>query len=139
MAMRTVSAIQRTFATIKPHAVKEGKTGAIIDLIEQNGFTIAEMRQLTMTKAQAEKMYQEHSGKDFFPGLIVDITSGPIVAFCLEKENAIANWRQMIGATNPADAAEGTLRKLFGKSRRENAAHGSDSVESATMEIGIFF
>jgi len=131
--------IERTFAIIKPHAVAEGNSGAIIDRIEQEGFSIVDKKEIHMSQEQAEKLYAVHEGKPFFESLLKNITASPCIVMVLEKENAIADWRSLMGATNPAKAEEGTLRKKFGTSLDTNATHGSDAPETARTEIGIFF
>ncbi len=131
--------IQRTFGLIKPDAVAAGHTGAIISRIEQEGFKIVGMKKMKISRAQAEVFYGVHKARPFYEELVSFITSGPVVALALEKENAIQAWRDLMGATNPAQAAEGTLRKLFAKSIGENAVHGSDPAETAPFEIVLFF
>lgn len=129
---------QRTFAMIKPTAVADGHTNAIIKRINDEGFIILDRKEITITQQYAEELYEIHRDKSFFAEMIDYITSAPVVIMVLEKENAIQSWRDVMGATNPADAAEGTLRKLYGLSIGENATHGSDSVGNAKTEIGIF-
>jgi nucleoside-diphosphate kinase len=129
----------RTFAIIKPDAVKAGNTGPIIRMIEQNGFTILRMEKRTIDKKTAEKFYAVHKARPFFGELIDFITSGPVVVMAVEKDNAISAWRDLMGATNPKDAAEGTVRKLYGVSIGCNAVHGSDAPETAQYELDIFF
>lgn len=131
--------MERTFAIIKPGAVALGHTGKIIDMIEQAGFTIACMEKINMTQEQAENLYQEHKERPFFGEMVETMTASPIVIMILEKENAVAAWRDLMGATNPADAAEGTVRALYGESIGSNAVHGSDSLESSARERSIFF
>jgi len=131
--------IQRTFGLIKPDAVAAGHTGAIISRIEKEGFKIVGMKKMRISRAQAEVFYGVHKARPFYEELVSFITSGPVVALALEKENAIQAWRDLMGATNPAVAAEGTLRKLFAKSIGENAVHGSDPAETAPFEIVLFF
>lgn len=133
------STVERTFAIIKPDAVQAKNSGKIIDIIENNGFTIARMEKIKMSKEKAQKFYGVHKTKPFFNDLVNFITSGPIVVMALEKENAIKSWRDLMGATNPAQAAEGTLRKKFGTSIGTNATHGSDAPETAQEELAIFF
>ncbi len=128
-----------TFAIIKVDAVSKGFTGKIIDRLLTEGFTIRAMKQTRLMRAEAEEFYGVHRGKDFFEGLIDFTISGNIVALALEKENAIADWRTLIGATDPQKAAEGTLRKLYGTGGSANAVHGSDSEENAQKEIAFFF
>jgi nucleoside-diphosphate kinase len=130
---------QVTLAIIKPDAVAAKNTGKIIDLIEHNGFEILGLGKIHLIKEQAEAFYAVHAQRGFFPELVEFMTSGPIVVLALEKENAVADWRKLMGETDPAKAAAGTVRKLFGKSIGENATHGSDSVENAVDEIEFFF
>lgn len=131
--------LEKTFAIIKPDAVKHGDTGKIIDVIEQNNFTILRMEKLELDRDKAEVFYDIHRERPFFGELVEFMTSGPIVVMALAKENAVAAWRDLMGATNPAQAAPGTIRKLFGTSIGNNATHGSDSLENAQREIGLFF
>lgn len=128
-----------TFAMIKPDAVEANNTGPIIKIIEDNGFNIIGMYKTPLTKEIAEKFYAVHKDKPFFDELIEYISSGPVVIMAIEKANAIADWRKLMGATNPAEAEEGTIRKQFGTSIGENAVHGSDSPESAHQELTLFF
>lgn len=132
-------ALERTYAMVKPDGVKRGLTGEIIRRIEQKGFRIVGLKQLVISRETAEKHYGEHRDKPFFDGLVSFITSGPVVAMVLEGENAILEWRKMMGATNPKDAAPGTIRGDFATILDENVAHGSDAPETAEREIGIFF
>lgn len=131
--------MERTFAMIKPDAVKKELTGKIIDMIENNGFNILRMQKLRMAKDQAEQFYGVHKDRPFFGELVEFITSGPVVVLALEKENAIKAWRDLMGATNPAEANEGTIRKLYAASIGENAVHGSDAPETAQEELKFFF
>ena len=128
-----------TFGIIKPDAVRSGKQGAIIQKISDAGFTIRGMKLIHQTHRQAEGFYAVHAERPFFGELTEFISSGPCVVLALEKENAVKAWRDLMGATNPAEAAEGTLRKEFAASIGENAVHGSDSDENAAIEIGYFF
>lgn len=128
-----------TFGIIKPDAVKAGKQGAIIQKILDNGFKIRGMKLIHQTKKQAEGFYAVHAERPFFGELTEFMSSGPCVVLALEKENAVPAWRELMGATNPAEAAEGTLRKEFATSIGENAVHGSDSEENAAIEIAYFF
>lgn len=132
-------ALERTYAMIKPDGVKRGLVGEVISRIEAKGFRIVALKQMRIPTATAEKHYGEHAGKPFFAGLVSFITSGPVVAMVLEGENAIAEWRKMMGATNPKDAALGTIRGDLATTIDENVAHGSDSPATAEREIGIFF
>jgi nucleoside-diphosphate kinase len=131
--------MERTFAIIKPDAVKAGVVGRILARIESEGFRIVAMRMQHLTKGEAEGFYAVHASKPFFNALTDFMSSGPCVLLCLEADNAIARWRELMGATNPADAAEGTLRKEFGASIDNNATHGSDAPETAAFELGYFF
>ena len=124
---------------IKPDGVKRGLTGELIGRIEQKGFRIVGLKQMVISRETAESHYGEHKGKPFFDGLVNFITSGPVVAMVLEGENAILEWRKMMGATNPKDAAPGTVRGDLATTLDENVAHGSDAPETAEREIGIFF
>jgi nucleoside-diphosphate kinase len=128
-----------TFGIIKPDAVKKGHQGKIIDRILGDGFKIRGMKLIHQSKKQAEGFYAVHRGKGFFEELTEFMSSAPCVVLALEKENAVKAWRDLMGATNPAEAAEGTLRKEFAGSIGENAVHGSDSDENAAIEIGYFF
>jgi nucleoside-diphosphate kinase len=128
-----------TFGIIKPDAVKKGHQGKIIDKILDDGFKIRGMKLIHQSKKQAEGFYAVHRGKGFFEELTEFMSSAPCVVLALEKENAVKAWRDLMGATNPAEAAEGTLRKEFAGSIGENAVHGSDSDENARIEIGYFF
>ena len=129
----------RTFTMIKPEAVENGNIGAILERINAAGFRIVAMKKTQMTKNDAETFYAVHSERPFFGELVAFMTRGPIVAAILEKENAVEDFRTLIGATNPADAAEGTIRKLYATSMGENAVHGSDSNENAEIEGNFHF
>ena len=131
--------MQRTFAIIKPDAVGRNLTGRIIARIEEQGFRIIALKRLRLSQAQAEGFYAVHRGKPFFASLAAYMTSGPCVAMVLEKENAIADWRKLMGATNPANAEPGTIRKDFAESLERNSVHGSDAPETAAYEIPYFF
>jgi nucleoside-diphosphate kinase len=131
--------LQRTLSIIKPDAMEAGKAGAIIARLQEEGFAIQAMRQLQLTRQQAEGFYQVHRGKGFFEELVTFMSRGPIVVMALEAENAIEKYRSVIGATDPAKAAPGTVRKLYGTDVGENAVHGSDAPETAAVEIGYFF
>ena len=130
-------ATNRTFAMLKPDSVEKGFTGAILEKINAAGFRILALKQTQMTKNDAEVFYEIHKERPFFNDLVKYMTRGPIVAAILEKENAVEDFRALIGATNPAEAAEGTIRKSFATSISENAVHGSDSDDNALIE-GIF-
>jgi len=131
--------MEKTLGFIKPDAVERKLHGKIIDRILQEGFEITAMKQLRLTMDQARQFYREHEGKPFFDPLCEYITSGRIIAMTLEKENAIADWRKLMGATNPADADEGTIRKEFAVDIEKNSVHGSDSPTSAHREVPFFF
>lgn len=129
--------MQKTFAMIKPDAVRAKNSGKIIDMIESYGFKVVDMKKLSLTEEQAKTFYDVHKNRPFFGELVSFMTSGPVVAMVLEKDNAIADWRTLMGATNPAEAATNTIRKLYGANIGENAVHGSDSPETAQLEISI--
>ena len=131
--------VEQTFAIIKANAVQDGNVGNILAAIEANGFTLRGMRMARLTPAICKGFYAEHVHKGFYPELEAFMTEGPVVLLCLEGENAILRWRDLMGATNPASAAEGTLRKRFGANIGRNATHGSDKPESARFEVGYFF
>ena len=128
-----------TFGIIKPDAVAQGHSGKIIDRIIAAGFKVRGMKLIHQTKKQAEGFYAVHSARPFFGELTEFMSSGPCIVLALEKENAVPAWRELMGATNPAEAAEGTIRKDFAGSIGENAVHGSDSEENAAIEIAYFF
>ncbi len=130
---------QRTFSIIKPDAVRKGHTGAILAEIEKAGFKIVSIKKISISVAQAEGFYAVHAARPFFPELTKFMASGPIVPLVLEKDNAIADLRKLMGATDPAKADEGTIRKQFAASIGENAIHGSDAEDTAAFEIGYFF
>ncbi|ABR74204.1 nucleoside-diphosphate kinase [Actinobacillus succinogenes] len=132
-------ALERTLSIIKPDAVERNLVGKILSRFEENGFQIVAMKMLRLNQAQAEGFYAEHQGKPFFDGLVEYMTSAPVVVSVLEKDNAVKDYRTLIGATDPQQAAEGTIRKDFAESRRRNSVHGSDSEESAVREIAYFF
>ena len=129
----------RTFTMIKPDAVENGHTGAILEKITAAGFRIVALKKTQLSKADAETFYSVHNERPFFGELVEFMTRGPIIAAILEKENAVNDFRTLIGATNPADAAEGTIRKLYATSMGENAVHGSDSDENAAIEGAFHF
>lgn len=131
--------MQRTFAIIKPDAVAKGYTGEIIAMIEKAGFKIVGLKRVRLSNAQAQGFYAVHKERPFFQGLVTFMTEGPVVVMALEKENAIADWRALMGATNPANAVEGTIRKRFAENIERNAVHGSDAPETAAVEIPFFF
>ena len=132
-------ATNRTFTMLKPDAVEKGHIGAILEKITASGFRIVAMKLTQMTKADAETFYAIHQERPFFAELVTYMTRGPIVAAILEKENAVDDFRTLIGATNPVEAADGTIRKLFAESISENAVHGSDSDENAEIEGSFHF
>jgi nucleoside-diphosphate kinase len=132
-------AIERTYSMIKPDGVRDRHIGEIVSRIERVGLTIERMELGMVTAAEAEENYQEHEGRPFYGGLVSYITSGPVVKMVVSGENAVATMRKLMGATNPAEAAPGTIRGDFGLSMGENVIHGSDSVASAEREIGVFF
>lgn len=131
--------IQRTFSIIKPDATERNLTGAVNAVIEKAGLRIVAQKRIRMTRKEAETFYAVHKERPFFGELVDFMTSGPVVVQVLEGENAVQRYRDVMGATNPANAAEGTIRKLFARSVGENSAHGSDSVENAAIEIAQFF
>jgi nucleoside-diphosphate kinase len=131
--------MERTFAIIKPDAVAKQHAGAIIGRIEEAGFTIRAMRKVSLTKAQAEGFYAVHRERPFFASLTDFMSSGPVIVLALEAEGAVTKWRDLMGATDPAKAAPGTLRAEFGGSIGENATHGSDAAETAAAELAYFF
>ena len=131
--------MERTFAIIKPDAVKAKHTGQIIQRIEQSGFQIRAMRMVNLTQAEAEGFYAVHRERPFFPSLTKFMSSGPAVVMALEAPDAITKWRTLMGATDPAKADAGTLRKEFGTSIENNATHGSDAPDTAAFELGYFF
>jgi nucleoside-diphosphate kinase len=132
-------ALERTFAIIKPDSVEKNNTGKIIAHIESAGFRIVAIKKLHMTRAIAEGFYAEHAGRGFFDELVTFMSRSPCFVLCLEAEDAIKKWRDTMGATNPAKADEGTIRKIYGGSVGENATHGSDSPASAARELAYFF
>ncbi|WP_027134764.1 nucleoside-diphosphate kinase [Geminicoccus roseus] len=132
-------ALERTFSIIKPDATRRNLTGAINAVIEKGGLRIVAQKRIQLSKAQAEAFYGVHKERPFFNSLVEFMTSGPVVVQVLEGENAVARYREVMGATNPANAEEGTIRKLFAESIEANSAHGSDSQENAAIEIAFFF
>ncbi len=129
----------KTFSMIKPDATKKGHTGAILQMINNAGFRIAAMKMTYLSKEKAGAFYEVHKERPFYSELVEFMSSGPITALILEKENAVEDFRKLIGATNPANADEGTIRKLYASSVGENAVHGSDSDENAIIEGDFFF
>ena len=132
-------ATNRTFTMIKPDAVANGHTGAILAMINKAGFRIVAMEMTQLSKSDAQEFYAVHKERPFYGELVDYMTSGPIVAAILEKDNAVADFRKLIGATNPAEAEEGTIRKLYAESIAANAVHGSDSDENASIEGSFYF
>src|SRR5450631_4235801 len=132
-------AIERTFCIIKPDAVEKAKSGAILAKIEETGFTIVALKRLQLSKQVAEGFYAVHRERGFFGELVAFMTRSPVVIAVLEKEGAVKAWRDLMGATDPAKAEAGTIRKLFGSNVGENATHGSDSLDNAKIEIAYFF
>ncbi|WP_298555282.1 nucleoside-diphosphate kinase [uncultured Algibacter sp.] len=132
-------ATNRTFTMLKPDAVEKGHIGVILEKIAVSGFRIVAMKLTQMTTADAETFYAIHKERPFFPELVEYMTRGPIVAAILEKDNAVEDFRTLIGATNPADAAQGTIRKMYADSISENAVHGSDSDDNAAIEGAFHF
>lgn len=132
-------ATNRTFTMLKPDAIENGHMGKILDMIIQAGFQIKAMKYTRLTEQQAKKFYEVHAERPFYGELVEYMTSGPIVAAILEKENAVADFRALIGATDPAEAAEGTIRKAYAESKGRNAVHGSDSDENADIEGKFHF
>jgi nucleoside-diphosphate kinase len=130
---------ERTFSIIKPDATRRNLTGKVNAVIEAAGLRIVGQRRIQMSKAQAEKFYEVHAARPFYGELVEFMTSAPVVVQVLEGDNAVAKYREVMGATNPADAAEGTIRKLYAESVGENSVHGSDSAENAALEIAQFF
>ena len=130
---------QRTFSIIKPDAVRKGDAGAILAVIQKAGFKIISIKKMSLTNEQAQGFYQVHAARPFFADLTRFMSNGAIFAMVLEKENAILDLRKLMGATNPANAEEGTIRKQFAASIEENAIHGSDAEDTAAFEIGYFF
>ena len=129
----------RTFTMVKPEAVQAGNTGAILKMIEENGFRIVALKKVQLNIERAGKFYEVHKERSFYGELVEYMSSRPIVAAILEKENAVADFRALIGATNPTEADEGTIRKLFAESKSKNAIHGSDSDENAQIESDFHF
>ncbi len=130
---------ERTLSIIKPDCVSAHNAGKVIDILESNGFSIIAMKKIHLTKKQAEGFYIVHKERPFYDSLTTFMSEGPVVVMVLEKDNAIADYRELMGATNPKDAKEGTLREQFATDIERNAVHGSDSKESADFEIGYFF
>jgi nucleoside-diphosphate kinase len=131
--------MQQTFSIIKPDAVASGKAGKILALLEENGFRIVALRMARLSQSQAEGFYAVHKERPFYVSLVKFMTEGPVVLMALEREDAVKKLREVMGATNPANAAEGTVRKLFAESIERNAIHGSDAPETAAQELRFFF
>lgn len=131
--------MERTFGILKPNAVKKGVMGKIISLIEDDGSKVVTAKMKTLTPPEAEGFYAEHKDRPFFGSLVKFMTSGPVMLFVLEGENAVAKWRTLMGATDPAKAAPSTIRALYADSLEANSVHGSDSATSAAREIAYFF
>ena len=131
--------MERTFAIVKPDGVQGGLLGKVLTRIEEEGFRISGLRMIRMTRKEAEGFYAVHRGRPFFEGLTAYMSSGQAVVMVLEREGAIAHWRRVMGATDPAKAEPGTLREMFGTSIERNVVHGSDAVDTAAVEIAYFF
>jgi nucleoside-diphosphate kinase len=131
--------MQKTFSIIKPDAVKSGKAGNILALLEANGFRIVALRMTKLSQSQAAGFYAVHSERPFYNSLVTFMTEGPVILLALEREDAVKKLREVMGATNPANAAEGTVRKLYAESIERNAIHGSDAPETAAQELQYFF
>ena len=131
--------VERTFSIIKPDAVAAGQAGEILAMIERAGFKVLALRMTRLTEAQAQGFYAVHRERPFFQGLVKFMTEGPLIVLALEREDAIGKWRETMGATDPANAAEGTIRKRFATSIERNCVHGSDAPETAETELRFFF
>jgi nucleoside-diphosphate kinase len=131
--------MQKTFSIIKPDAVASGKAGKVLALLEENGFRIVALRMAKLSQSQAEGFYAVHKERPFYPSLVKFMIEGPVVLLALEREDAVKKLREVMGATNPANAADGTVRKLFAESIERNAIHGSDAPETAAEELRFFF
>lgn len=132
-------ALERTFGIIKPDAVANGHMGNILAMIQEKGFRVVALKTYRISKREAEAFYAVHKERPFFAGLVSFMTEGPVAVMVLEGENAIAQWRELMGATNPANAVEGTIRKRFAENIERNSVHGSDAPETAAQEIPFFF
>ncbi|WNE40476.1 MAG: Nucleoside diphosphate kinase [Mycoplasmataceae bacterium] len=130
---------EKTLSIIKPDIIKKNLNGEIINFLEKKGFKIMGMKMIKMTPELAKEFYQEHQARSFFPEMIKFISNSPVIIMCLERENAVKFNREIMGATNPQEAQEGTIRKIFGTNIDNNAVHGSDSPQSAEREINLFF
>ncbi|MDR1670533.1 MAG: nucleoside-diphosphate kinase [Spiroplasmataceae bacterium] len=131
--------LERTLSIIKPDITKKNLNGEVINFLEKKGFKIIGMKMIKMTPGLAKEFYQEHQARSFFPEMIEFISNSPVIVICLERENAIKFNREIMGVTNPQDAQEGTIRKIYGTNIDNNAVHGSDSSQSAEREINLFF
>ncbi len=131
--------MERTFSIIKPDAVKNGRAGLVLAKLEENGFRVLGLRMVQMTRETAERFYAVHKERPFFGGLTTFMSEGPAIVMALEREDAVKKLRDVMGATNPANAAEGTVRKLYAESIERNAIHGSDAPETAKEELAFFF
>jgi nucleoside-diphosphate kinase len=131
--------MEKTFSIIKPDAVASGKAGKILGLLEENGFRIVALRMTKLSQSQAEGFYAVHRERPFYGSLVKFMTEGPVIVMALEREDAVKKLRDVMGATNPANAAEGTVRKLYAESIERNAIHGSDAPETAAQELSFFF
>jgi nucleoside-diphosphate kinase len=134
-----MSELQKTFSIIKPDAVAGGKAGKILSLLESNGFRVVALRMTKLSQSQAEGFYAVHRERPFFASLVKFMTEGPVIVMALEREDAVKKLREVMGATNPANAAEGTVRKLYAESIERNSIHGSDAPETAAEELKYFF
>jgi nucleoside-diphosphate kinase len=134
-----MSELQKTFSIIKPDAVAAGKAGKILAMLEENGFRIVALRMTKLSQPQAEGFYEVHKERPFFGSLVKFMTEGPVIVMALEREDAVKKLREVMGATNPANAADGTVRKLYAESIERNAIHGSDAPETAAEELKYFF
>jgi nucleoside-diphosphate kinase len=134
-----MSDVQKTFSIIKPDAVESGNAGKILSLLEQNGFRVVALRMTKLSQPQAEGFYDVHRARPFFGSLVKFMTEGPVIVMALEREDAVKKLRDVMGATNPANAADGTVRKLYAESIERNAIHGSDAPETAAEELKYFF
>jgi nucleoside-diphosphate kinase len=134
-----MSELQKTFSIIKPDAVASGKAGKILSLLEDHGFRVVALRMTKLSQSQAEGFYAVHRERPFFGSLVKFMTEGPVIVMALEREDAVKKLREVMGATNPANAAEGTVRKLYAESIERNAIHGSDAPETAAEELKYFF
>jgi nucleoside-diphosphate kinase len=132
-------ALERTLFIVKPDAVQRNLIGRILAHVEEKGFTVAEARLARLTREQCQEFYAEHAGKGFFNDLVDYMTSGPVMLTCLERDGAVAYLREVVGATDPVQAAEGTIRKVFALSKQANSVHASDSLPSAEREVKLFF